>query len=154
MTPNEQAEPIFIEEQADQHEMVRSELRIVQPATVFYEVGTNTFLLLALLNRMSEESFTSKVSQIFGKLWSDSLHSSAKSFHQCCILSWSHVQLHTGDPFVQAKLFVSDLRGRICEQWNKEVVQKLSKGTKKNHKAGKKLIISASEPQKLGSEQR
>ena len=114
--------------------MIRADVRIVQPASVFYEVAVNTFLLLDLLGQHSQVLFSSKIEQIFGNLWSPSLAAVSELFYSSGELAWSRCKAITSDPYVRAKVFVMELRDILQSQWTRDVEKRISKDGKKGTK--------------------
>lgn len=117
--------------------MIRADVRVIQPASVFYEVAANTFLLLDLLGQHSQVSFSSKIEQVFGNLWSPSLAAVSEAFYSSGELAWARCKAITSDPYVRIKVFIMELRDILQSQWTRDVEKRISKDGKKGTKKPK-----------------
>lgn len=102
-------------------------IRIIQPASVFYEILVNTFLMLAMIDRATLPEFTRKTQRFFSNLWSAGMATATDRIFDIFSQAWKEAQLSTcNSPYHLSRLFIYEARRLMLAQWEKDIAHRFS----------------------------
>ena len=100
-------------------------IRVIQPASIYYESLVNIFLLLVLIDLLSLEVFVDRVKTYFSTSWTPEMHEATRFAFEIFDPVWRSVcSACESNRFQQSQSFIVESKQALHDAWDERVCKK------------------------------